>query len=70
MSGGNKRRRKKCHWNICHLGINVVQSCNSFIIAILKENKRFRSTFSTSYINRKIPFQEILYLKNKIKYMF
>ena len=26
MSGGNKRRRKKCHWNICHLGINVVQS--------------------------------------------
>ena len=26
MSGGNKRRRKKCPWNICHLGINVVQS--------------------------------------------
>ena len=26
MSGGNKRRRKKCRWNICHLGINVVQS--------------------------------------------
>ena len=30
MSGGNKRRRKKCHWNICHLGINVVQSCLHF----------------------------------------
>ena len=26
MSGGNKCRRKKCRWNICHLGINVVQS--------------------------------------------
>ena len=26
MSGGNKRHRKKCRWNICHLGINVVQS--------------------------------------------
>ena len=26
MSGGNKRRRKKCRWIICHLGINVVQS--------------------------------------------
>ena len=33
MSGGNKRRRKKCRWNICHLGINVVQS----IIVLLQK---------------------------------
>ena len=26
MSGRNKCRRKKCRWNKCHLGINVVQS--------------------------------------------
>ena len=30
MSGGNKRRRKKCHWNICHLGINVIQSYDTY----------------------------------------
>ena len=31
MSGGNKSRKKKCRWNMCHLGINVVQSRNSEI---------------------------------------
>ena len=47
MSGGNKRRRKKCRWNICHLGINVVQSYNSmykvfFGVNIFPSNKKRR----------------------------
>ena len=40
MSGGNKCRRKKCNWNICHLGINVVQSTCTSINILTRFNPR------------------------------
>ena len=46
MSDGNKRPRKKCRWNICHLGINVVQS---FKLNNVNYSKKNRAVVLDSY---------------------